>query len=201
MVIHQLRQLALAGEHVSQVETCKLVLTGVWCSNQAAFSQPVEQPVIKRALVFKLQRTQAVGNLLQCIFNRMRKGVHRIDAPLVTSVVMSSAANAVNGGVAQVDVGAGHVNFGAQHHRAIFVQAITHFLKTSQIFLHRAAAKRAIGAGVAKVPPINAHLFYRLLVHISMACLNQRFSSPVHEVKVVAGLIGFSVSRAVPVKA
>ena len=43
----------------------------------------------------------------------MRVGVHGVDAPFVARVVVVGAANAVNGGVAHVDVGAGHVDFGS----------------------------------------------------------------------------------------
>jgi hypothetical protein len=49
----------------------------------------------------------------------VREGVHRVDAPLVAGVVVLGMAHAVDGRVAQIDVGRGHVDLGAQHGGAI----------------------------------------------------------------------------------
>ena len=49
----------------------------------------------------------------------MREGVHRVNAPCIAGVVVRSPSNAVNGRVAQVDVGRCHVNFGAKDRRTI----------------------------------------------------------------------------------
>ena len=106
-------QLALAGDHVGEVQPRKFVLLGWWAGQQAACYELVHQPVVKRALVFKFQRANAVGDLLQRVLYRVRVGVHGVDAPFVARVVVVGAANAVNGGVAHVDVGAGHVDFGS----------------------------------------------------------------------------------------
>ncbi|MEY4537604.1 MAG: hypothetical protein RL171_1755, partial [Pseudomonadota bacterium] len=62
-------------------------------------------------LVFKLQRADAVGDLLQRVLYRVGKGVHGVDAPFVASVVVMGAADAVDGGVAHVDVGRRHIDF------------------------------------------------------------------------------------------
>ena len=185
----ELRELAFAGQHVGQVQPRKLILVRVRRGDQPAFGQLVQQPVIKRTLVFKLQRADAVRDLLQRVFNRVRKGVHRVDAPGVAGVVVGGAAYAVDGRVAQVDVGRGHVDLGAQHRRAIGQLAITHLPQTCQVLGRCAAAKRAVFAGVAEVAAVGAHVFGALLVHISQAGLHQVFGGAVHEVKVVTGLV------------
>src|SRR2546422_260578 len=159
VVVHQLGQFALAGQHVGEVKACKFVLVRVRRGNQAAFAQAVQQPVVKRALVFKLQRADAVGDLLQRVLDRVRKGVHGVNAPFVVGVVVVGAAYAVNGRVAHVDVGAGHVDLGAQHHGAVLMQAVAHFAKACQVLLGRAAAEGAVGAGVGKVAAADAHFF------------------------------------------
>ncbi|MDT4847976.1 hypothetical protein FQZ97_820540 [compost metagenome] len=168
---------------------------------QAAFGQALQQPVVKRALVFKLQRAQAVGDLLQCVLNGVRKGVHGVDAPGVTGVVVRGAADAVDGWVAQVDVGRGHVDLGAQHHAAVFVRAVTHLAEAGQVLCGRAAAEGAVHAGFAEVAARGAHLLGGLFVHIGVAGFDQIFRGAVHEVEVVAGLEEVALAVGFPAKA
>ncbi len=111
------------------------------------------------------------------------------------------AANAVDGGVAQVDVGAGHVDLGSQHHAAVGVLAVLHFSKAGQVLGRGAAAKRAVHTGFVEVASVGFHVFGGLLVHIGQACFDQKFCRAVHEAKIVAGLVGRCVFGAVPVKA
>jgi hypothetical protein len=131
-----------------------------------------------------------VGDLLQRVLNGVRKGVHGVDAPFVARVVVRGAAYAVDGRVAHVDVGAGHVDLGAQHHGAVFMFAVAHFAESGQVFSGRAAAEGAVHTGLAKVAPVGAHLLGGLFVHIGVAGFDQVFRCAVHEVKVVAGLVG-----------
>ena len=46
-----------------------------------------------------------MSNLLQGILNRMGKGIHGVNTPLVAGIVMVRTAHAVYCRVAQVDVG------------------------------------------------------------------------------------------------
>ncbi|MPN53960.1 hypothetical protein SDC9_201629 [bioreactor metagenome] len=115
MAVHQVLEFALAGDHIGQVQARELVLARLRRGDQAAIAQVVEQPVVERALVFELQRADGVGDVLQRVLNRVREGVHRVDAPLVAGVVMLGMLDAVDGRVAQVDVGRRHVDLGTQH--------------------------------------------------------------------------------------
>jgi hypothetical protein len=96
--------------------------------------------------------------MLQRVLDRMREGVHRVDAPAVARAVVRGVADAVDGRVAQVDVGRGHVDLGAQHHGAVGVLATAHLAKARQVLGRRAAAERAVGAGRAEVAAVGAHL-------------------------------------------
>jgi len=96
----ELDQLAFAQNDVGQVEAGEFDLLRQWALEQAAFGQAFEQPVVERALVFKLQRADRMRNAFQCILDRVREGVHRIDAPLVAGVVMRGMADTVNRRVA-----------------------------------------------------------------------------------------------------
>src|SRR5580704_14552654 len=59
--IHQLQQLALAHDRITEVQPRKLVLMG-W-----EYFQLVDEPVIKRPVWHKLQRTDGMRNLLDGI--------------------------------------------------------------------------------------------------------------------------------------
>ncbi len=100
LFIDELGQLAFAGEHVAEVEAGELVLARVRRGDEFAFGQAVEQPVVEGALVFKLQGADAVGDLLERVFDRVGEGVHGVDAPFVAGVVVVGAAYAVDGRVA-----------------------------------------------------------------------------------------------------
>ena len=62
----------------------------------------------------------------------------------------------------------------------------------------------AIDALLAEVAAVVAHLFGGLLIHIGVAGLDQMFGCAVHEVKIIAGLVGlvlaWSIAYLRPVK-
>ena len=66
-------------------------------------------------------------NIFQRIFNRVRIGVHRIDAPFVAGAMVMGMLDAVNGRIAQVDIGRGHIDFGTQDMCAFSMLARPHF--------------------------------------------------------------------------
>ena len=84
---------------------------------------------------------------------------------------------------------------------AVVQLAALHLPKACQVLGHAAASVGAVNARLAKVAPIEAHLVGRLLVNIGQASFNQINSCAVHEVKVVAGLVGRIVAWLGPVKA
>ena len=80
-------------------------------------------------MVLKLQGTDGMSNVLNGILNRMRKVVHRVNAPCVTSIVMSHVCHTVNNRISHVDVRGSHVNLGAKHLLAVLILALFHLLE------------------------------------------------------------------------
>ena len=64
----------------------------------------VQHPVVQRAVGFKFERTQGMRDAFDGIGNAVRVVVHRVDAPFVAGVVVMGAADAVDDGVAHIDV-------------------------------------------------------------------------------------------------
>jgi hypothetical protein len=119
----------------------------------------------------------------------MRIGVHGIDAPLVAGAVMRSLADAVDRRIAQVDVGRGHVDFRAQHVRALGERAIAHAAEQAQILIDVALAVGAVAAGFGKRAAPGAHLGGGLAVDVGVACFDQALCRAVHEIEIIAGVI------------
>ena len=78
---------------------------------------------------------------------------------------------------------------------------VAHFTETQQIVFAGARTEGAVFAGRGEVTAVQAHVFCRLLINISQACLNQEFGRAVHEVKVVAGLVQVRGAMGIPIKA
>ena len=100
--------------------------------------------------------------------------------------------------VAHVDVGAGHVDLGAQHGGAVGQLAVPHVAEALQVLVDAAAAEGAVGAGLAEVAAVGAHLLGALLVHVGQAGLDQVLGRAVHEVEVVAGVVQVAGAVGVP---
>ena len=64
--------------------------------------QLFEYPVVERAIILKFQSTDRVGNPFDRISKAMGKVIHRIDAPLVASPVVSYPPDAIEGRVTHI---------------------------------------------------------------------------------------------------
>ena len=110
---HQLQQLAFAEDGIGQVEARELVLP------RMEHAEGVEAPVVERAVVFKFQCTDGVGDALDAVRLPVRPVVHRVDAPVAAGAVVLGVEDAVQHRIAQVQVGRGHIDFGAQDFCAV----------------------------------------------------------------------------------
>ena len=82
-----------------QIEFAKLYLTNV-VTGKRYIKKLVEDGIV----VFKLKCTKTVCNTLNSILYRMCKIIHRIDAPLVTRIVMSHPCHSVDYRVSHIDI-------------------------------------------------------------------------------------------------
>ena len=133
-----------------------------------------------------------MGDALNGVFNRMREGVQRIDAPSIARAVVRNMADAVNHRVAQVEVGALHVDFRPQHMRALGKFARLHAQEQIHVFFRAAAAERTILAGLGQRATAGADFVCRLRVHIGFTGANQRAGAFKHFFKVIRGIADFA---------
>ena len=125
---------------------------------------------------------------LQIIADGMRVVVHGIDAPLIARAVMGGAQNPINYGVAQIDVGRGHVDLRAQTFFAVGVLARLHFAEQGQIFLGRAVPVRALRARLGQRAAGILDFLRRKIADERLALPNQPFGIVVNHVEKVGGV-------------
>ncbi len=167
MLLHQLAELALAHDGVVDAQPREFDLAGLCGDGHIAY-----HPVIQRPVRFKFQGAERVRDALQCVLNRVCEIVHRIDAPLVALSVMVHVADAVNDGVAHVEVAGGQVDLRAQRAASLGELAVFHALEQVEVFLDGAVAVRAYG-GLADIAAELAELFRRQVADVGKALFDE----------------------------
>ncbi len=112
--VNQLYKFAFAHDSIGHVKTGKLNLLGM------ENVQLIQEPVIQRPVVFKLNRAQGMGDALQGIGLPVRPVIHGINAPAITCAVMALMQDAVHDRIPHIHIGMGHVNLCPQHFGAVF---------------------------------------------------------------------------------
>ena len=183
-LLHQFAQVALAHDGVGHVQAGKLALDGIGPQIQV-----VDDPLVQGTVVLKLDAAHGVGDALQRVLDGMGKVVQGVDAPLVPLAVMAHVLDPVDGRVAQVHVGAGQVDLGAQGLFPVRKLARPHPAEQVQVLLRGAVPVGAGTAGLARVlAPVLLHLLAGQVVHVGLAVQDQLFRVLVALVKIVAAV-------------
>ena len=135
MTFHQFPEFAFAHHCVSESKPGKFDLTGF-----GGGIQVFNEPIVQRAMHFKFQCADGMGDPLNGIFQRMSKIVQRIDAPLIAGIVMFCMTDPVNGRIAHVHIRVCHVDLGTENFAAVGELTVFHAFKKIQVFFHRAVA-------------------------------------------------------------
>ena len=109
-VFHQFFDIPFSGHHIGQIKFCELNLF-----RRMRIFQLRYHPVVQRTVILKLQRTQRMRHALNGILNRMRKIIHRVDAPLIARVMVRHPGNPVDHRIPHVNIRGGHVDLCPQH--------------------------------------------------------------------------------------
>ena len=185
--VNELFQKAFAHNRAVYVEPCKLYLTRLLFKVAV-----VDKPIVKRSVIFKFKRTKRVSYSLYCVFERMRKIVHRINAPLIPRAMMSSPQNSVYNRVAHIYVRRRHIYFRSERLFAVGIFAVFHFFKKFKVLFDRTVSVRRLNACRRKRSAICANLVSRKVAHKSQTFLYENDCLFVHNVEIV-GSIKFSV--------
>ena len=181
---HQFGQHPLRQQRVGQVEPRDFVLTRL-----RRHRQPVQQPFIERPVVLEFQRADRMRDALDRVGLAVGVIVARIDRPGVAGARMGGVQDAIEHGVAQVDIARGHIDLGAQHPRAVGKLAGLHAAEQIEVFLHRAVAERAVLAGLGQRAALDADFLLRLVVDIGVAGPDQALGPFVQPLEIIRGVI------------
>ena len=79
----------------------------------------IDNPIIQRAVVFKFKGAQGMRHTLDCVLNRMREIVHRVNAPGIPRAVVRDTVDAVQNRVTHIEVAGSQVDFRPKRHFAV----------------------------------------------------------------------------------
>ena len=181
--LHQLQQLALAHHGVGEVQPREFNLAGL-----ARHGKVVDGPVVERPVILELERAERVRDVLDRIRDGMRVVVHRVDAPRVTGAMVGGVPDAVDHGVAQVQVRRRHVDLRAEHFRAVLELALPHPFEQVEALRGRPAPPRALPARLGQRAAVLADLVGRQLVHVGLVVANQAQRVLVDLLEVIGGV-------------
>ena len=155
-LVDEAQEHALGQDGVREVEPRELVLV-----RARRHRQVLDEPVVERPVVLELERADRVRDALDRVGLPVREVVGRVDAPGVARPRVLRVEDAVQDRVAQVDVGRGHVDPGAQHARAVGELAGAHAREQVEALLDRPVAPRAVAAGLGERAAVLADLVGR----------------------------------------
>ena len=115
----------------------------------------------------------------------MSEVVHRIDAPLVSRVVMGRVDDSVDDRVSHVDVRARHVDLCSEADLSVSKLACSHLLKEREVLLNRSVPVRALLSRLCKRAPVFSYLIRSELAYESLALLDEFDCSVIHRVEIV----------------
>jgi len=184
LVLDQMAQLALAHHGMVDAKAGELDLARL--GRQVTV---VDHPVVKRTMILELERAQGMRDALERILDRVGIVIHRVDAPGVARAVVMGAQDAVEDRVAHVHIAGGHVDLGAQNHRAIGKFAGLHAGKQVEGLLGAAVAPGAWYARAGQGAATLAHLLGCLLTDIGQTLFDQVAGQVIHFREIVRGKV------------
>ena len=142
-LVHELDQPPFGENDVGQVEARELVLLRQRPRELTAVSQIFDDPIVERSMVLEFERADRMRDRFQRVGDAMRVIVEGVDAPFVPRTMMRCVPDAVDPGIAHVEVRARHVDLEPQDVRAIREFARPHAAEQIEIFGDGTVAIRA----------------------------------------------------------
>ena len=140
-------------------------------------------------MILELECTQRMCDLLDRIALAVCEVVHRIDAPLITRAVMRGMQDPIHHGVAEIEIGRGHVDFGTQHPAAVGEFSGPHALEKVQVFFCRTIAVRAVLSRCGQVATGFTMFICGQIANEGLAAFYQLHSPVVELIEIVGGVV------------
>ena len=142
-------------------------------------------PVIERSVILKFQSTDGMSHAFDRILDRMSKVIHRIDAPLVSSVVMCHTCYTVDNRVTHVHIRRCHIDLCTENFFSVSVFALTHLLKKLQVLFYSTVSVWALFTWFCKSSSVLTDLVCSQVADKCLAFFDQLHSGLIHLVKII----------------
>ena len=149
-------------------------------------------------MAHKFQGAKRVRHSLEEVTLAMRIVIHRIGIPFVARSVVRHIQHTIHDWVAEVHVRTCHVNLSTQNHLSTFHASTVHFLKQTQIFLHRSIPIRTVHSSLRRSTLLGSNLLTGLLIHVCLALLDEFHSKVPQLLEVVARIQNLTPLEAQP---
>ena len=136
----------------------------------------------------ELEGAKRVGDALAGVLEGVGEVVGRVGGPLRAGAVVRLLLDAVDHGVAEVDVGRGHVNLRAEAAAAFVELALAHALEEVEVLLDAPVAVGARGARLGRDAAVLLPLLLREVADVGLAGADEGLGELVHLVEQVRGV-------------
>jgi len=136
-------------------------------------------------MILKLQSTDRMSNVLNCILDWVSKIVHRVDAPLISSIMMSQMSHTIDNRISHIHVRGSHVNLCTKYLLSVCILAVFHLLKQLQIFLYASVAIWALLTWFSQGSSVLANLLCCQITNKCLSLLNQEYGILIHLIKII----------------
>ena len=123
------------------------------------------------------------------VLYRMGEVVHRIHAPLVAEVVVRDMADTVDDGIAEVDVGRGHVDLRPEAPLSVRVLAVAHLVEDLHVALGSRVARRRGCARLLGNAAVLLPLVLRQVAAVGLPAADELLGDRVHLVEHVRRVV------------
>ena len=154
----------------------------------AVDAEALDVPIVEGAVIFEFQRADGVCDAFNGVRLAVGVVVHGINEPGIPGAMVFGAEDAIHDGVAHVEVGRGHVDFGSEGAGAVGEIAGAHPLKEVEVFLDRAIAVGGFGAGLGGGAAGFADLFGGEVADVGVALFDELDGPLIELFKVVRGV-------------
>ena len=202
VLIDKRMELALRHDGIGEVEAVELDLSrtivGEIVSRAVLLLQIVDEEIVERTVGHKLQGADGVGHALEVVALTVGEIVHRVAVPLRSRAVVRGLDDAIDDRVAEVHVGIGHVDLGAQYHAAFLGLGRVHLLEEAQALLHGTVAVGAGRSGLGRRALLLGDLLGRLLIDIGVAVADHPQGEVPEALEIVARVVDVAPLEAEP---
>ena len=131
----------------------------------------VNDPIVKRSVIFELYRAKRVCNAFERILNRMSIVIQRINAPFISLSVMVGMNYSVDCGVSHIHIGRRHIYFCSKGLCAVGKFSVLHSFEKFEVLFYCTVAVGAVLTGLCQSASVLSHFIGRKVANIRFTVL------------------------------